>query len=163
MADEPEVVGLLSLLLLTESRRRARFAPDGSLVLLRDQDRRRWDPAMIDEGRALVRATLRRTAGPYQLQAAINAVHADADSVEDTDWPQIVSLYNRLLAVASTPVIALNRAIAVGEAPGVWNLAAGNQVDDSSFVAIRVTEPFVVVQSNDVFVADPHAANPAGL
>jgi RNA polymerase sigma-70 factor, ECF subfamily len=120
MADEPEVAGLLALLLLlTESRRHARFAPDGSLVLLRAQDRRRWDRAMIDEGRALVRATLRRTpAGPYLLQAAINTVHADADSVENTDWPQIVALYNRLLTVAPTPVIALNRAIAVGEVDG---------------------------------------------
>jgi RNA polymerase sigma-70 factor (ECF subfamily) len=118
MADESEVAGLLALLLLTESRRGARFAPDGSLVLLRDQDRGRWDRAMIGEGRALVRAALRRSAGPYLLQAAINTVHADADSVENTDWPQIVSLYNRLVAVAPTPVVALNRAIAVGEVDG---------------------------------------------
>ena len=119
MADEPEVAGLLALLLLTESRRRARFAPDGSLVLLRDQDRARWDRAMIDEGQAIVRACLRRNQpGPYQLQAAINAVHADADSVEATDWSQIVALYDRLLTVAPTPVVALNRAVAVGEVHG---------------------------------------------
>jgi len=119
MADEPEVAGLLALLLLTESRRRARFAPDGSLVLLRDQDRRRWDRAMIDEGKAIVRACQRRNQpGSYQLQAAINAVHADADSVEATGWAQIVALYDRLLAVAPTPVVALNRAIAVGEVDG---------------------------------------------
>jgi RNA polymerase sigma-70 factor (ECF subfamily) len=119
MADEPEVAGLLALLLLTESRRRARFAPDGSLVLLRDQDRARWDHAMIDEGQAIVRACLRRDQpGPYQLQAAINAVHADAASVEGTDWPQILALYDQLLATAPSPVVALNRAIVVGEIAG---------------------------------------------
>ena len=119
MADEPEVAGLLALLLLTESRRRARFASDGSLVLLRDQDRARWDRAMIDEGQAIVRACLRRDQpGPYQLQAAINAVHADAASVEATDWPQILALYDQLLAAAPTAVIALNRAVVVGEIAG---------------------------------------------
>jgi RNA polymerase sigma-70 factor (ECF subfamily) len=119
MADEPEVAGLLALLLLTESRRRTRLAADGSLVLLRDQDRSRWDHVMIAEGHAIVRACLRRNQpGPYQLQAAINAVHAAADSVEETDWSQILELYNQLLAVAPTPVVALNRAIAVGEIDG---------------------------------------------
>jgi RNA polymerase sigma-70 factor, ECF subfamily len=119
MADQPEVAGLLALLLLTESRRRTRFAVDGSLVLLRHQDRRRWDGAMISEGLAIVRACLRRDQpGPYQLQAAINAVHADADSVEQTDWSQIVALYDQLLILAPTPVVALNRAIAVGELDG---------------------------------------------
>jgi RNA polymerase sigma-70 factor (ECF subfamily) len=119
MADEPEVAGLLALLLLTESRRRARFAADDSLVLLRDQDRRNWDQAMIAEGQAIVRACLRRNQpGPYQLQAAINAVHADADSLEATDWPQILALYDQLLTVAPTPVVALNRAIAVSEVDG---------------------------------------------
>ena len=119
MADEPEVAGLLALLLLTESRRRARFASDGSLVLLRDQNRARWDRAMIDEGQAIVRACLRRDQpGPYQLQAAINAVHADAASVEATDWPQILALYDQLLAAAPTAVIALNRAVVVGEIAG---------------------------------------------
>jgi RNA polymerase sigma-70 factor (ECF subfamily) len=119
MADEPEVAGLLALLLLTESRRPARFAADGSLVLLRDQDRSRWDRAMIDEGQAIVRSCLRRNQpGPYQLQAAINAVHADAGSFEATDWSQIVTLYDQLLTVSPTPVVALNRAIAVGEVSG---------------------------------------------
>jgi RNA polymerase sigma-70 factor (ECF subfamily) len=119
MADEPEVAGLLALLLLTESRRPARFAANGSLVLLRDQDRSRWDRAMIDEGQAIVRGCLRRNQpGPYQLQAAINAVHADADSLEATDWSQIVALYDQLVTVAPTPVVALNRAIAVGEVSG---------------------------------------------
>lgn len=119
MPDEPEVAGLLALLLLTESRRAARFAADGSFVLLRDQDRGRWDRVMIDEGQKIVRACLRRNQpGPYQLQAAINAVHADADSVEATDWSQVVALYDQLLAVAPTPVVALNRAIAVSEVDG---------------------------------------------
>ena len=119
IADEPEVAGLLALLLLTESRRSARFAANGSLVLLRDQDRSRWDRAMIDEGQAILRGCLRRNQpGPYQLQAAINAVHADAGSFDATDWSQIVTLYDQLLTVSPTPVVALNRAIAVGEVSG---------------------------------------------
>jgi len=119
MPDEPEVAGLLALLLLTESRRSSRTGPDGSLVLLGEQDRTRWDRALIEEGQAIVRRCLRRNQpGAYQVQAAINAVHADAPAVEQTDWPQIVALYDQLLAVAPTPVVALNRAIAIGEVQG---------------------------------------------
>jgi len=119
MPDEAEVAGLLALLLLTESRWAARFAADGSLVLLRDQDRAVWDRAMIEEGQALVRACLRRNRpGPYQIQAAINAVHADAASMEATDWNQIVALYDQLLALSPTPVVAMNRAIALAEVRG---------------------------------------------
>jgi RNA polymerase sigma-70 factor (ECF subfamily) len=119
MPDEPEVAGLLALLLLTESRRGARLRADGSLAVLAEQDRRLWDRALIDEGQALVRRCLRRNQpGPYQLQAAINAVHADAARFEDTDWSQIIALYDQLLELAPTPVIALNRAIAVGERDG---------------------------------------------
>ena len=119
MPDEPEVAGLLALLLLTESRRPSRTRPDGSLVLLGEQDRRRWDRALIKEGQAIVRRCLRRNQpGAYQIQAAINAVHADAATVEQTDWSQIVALYDQLLAVAATPVVALNRAIAIGEVRG---------------------------------------------
>jgi RNA polymerase sigma-70 factor (ECF subfamily) len=119
MPDEPEVAGLLALLLLIESRRTARIAPDGSLVLLADQDRSRWDREMIEEGQAIVRRCLRRDRpGPYQLQAAINAVHADAGTFDQTDWPQIVALYDQLYAAAPTPVVALNRAIAIGEVRG---------------------------------------------
>jgi RNA polymerase sigma-70 factor (ECF subfamily) len=119
MPDEPEVAGLLALLLLTESRRSSRTRPDGSLVLLGEQDRTRWDRDLIEEGQAIVRRCLRRNQpGAYQLQAAINAVHADAPTVEDTDWPQIVALYDQLLALAPTPVVALNRAIAIGEVHG---------------------------------------------
>jgi len=119
MPDEPEVLGLLALLLLTESRRGARTGPDGTLVLLADQDRGRWDRELIDEGQAIVRACLRRNQpGPYQIQAAINAVHSDAGTAAGTDWRQILQLYDQLLAVAPTPVAALNRAVALAEVEG---------------------------------------------
>jgi RNA polymerase sigma-70 factor (ECF subfamily) len=119
MPDEPEVLGLLALLLLTESRRDARTAGDGSLVLLGDQDRSRWDVGLIAEGQTLVKACLRRNRpGPYQLQAAVAAVHSDAATASDTDWGQILSLYDRLLAISPTPVVALNRAVAVAESHG---------------------------------------------
>jgi RNA polymerase sigma-70 factor (ECF subfamily) len=119
MPDEPEVMGLLALLLLTEARRPARTAPDGSMVRLADQDRSLWNGALIEEGQALVRACLRRNApGPYQIQAAINAVHSDAPTARDTDWNQIVQLYDQLMSVAPTPVVAMNRAIAVAEVDG---------------------------------------------
>ena len=119
MPNEPEVAGLLALLLLTESRRSSRSRPDGSLVLLGEQDRTRWDRRLIQEGEAIVRRCLRRNQpGPYQLQAAINAVHANASTIADTDWSQIVALYDQLYVVAPTPVVALNRAIAVGEVQG---------------------------------------------
>jgi RNA polymerase sigma-70 factor, ECF subfamily len=119
MPDEPETVGLLALLLLLESRRPARTGEDGSLVLLPEQDRSRWDRALIAEGQALVQACLRRNSpGPYQLQAAINAVHADTVDGAATDWAQIVTLYDHLTAIAPTPVVALNRAVAVAERDG---------------------------------------------
>jgi RNA polymerase sigma-70 factor (ECF subfamily) len=119
LPHEPEVAGLLALLLLTESRRSSRLRPDGSLVVLGEQDRTQWDRALIAEGQATLRWCVRRSQpGPYQLQAAINAVHADAATVEETDWPQIVALYDQLLVVAPTPVVALNRAIAIGELQG---------------------------------------------
>ena len=147
MPDEAEVLGLLALMLLTESRRAARTAPDGSLVLLADQDRTRWDRGLIAEGQGLVRRCLRRgQPGPYQIQAAISAVHSDTayrdtahgdaagpdeargdDAGRDaagpgaaaaTDWGQILQLYDQLLAVAPSPVVALNRAVAVAEVEG---------------------------------------------
>ena len=119
MPDEPEAVGLLALVLLTEARRPARVAPDGGLVLLADQDRSRWDRTVIAEGHALVRQCLRRNRpGPYQIQAAINAVHTDAPTAADTDWPQIVALYDQLLTHTPTPIAALNRAVAVAEVDG---------------------------------------------
>ena len=119
MPDEAEVLGLLALLLLTESRRAARTAADGSLVLLPDQDRTRWNHDLIAEGQKLVRACLRRNRpGPYQIQAAINAVHSDAPTADATDWKQILALYDQLMTLAPTPIVALNRAVAVAEIDG---------------------------------------------
>jgi RNA polymerase sigma-70 factor (ECF subfamily) len=117
--NEPEVWGLLALLLLTEARRQARTGLDGSLVLLADQDRGRWDRDLMAEGADLVRACLRRNRpGPYQLQAAISAVHSDAATAAQTDWGQILALYDQLIAIAPTPVVALNRCVAVAELRG---------------------------------------------
>ncbi|TFV86184.1 RNA polymerase sigma factor [Blastococcus sp. CT_GayMR16] len=119
MPDEPEVTGLLALMLLVDSRRAARTGPDGGLVLLADQDRSCWDRALIAEGQDLVRRCLRRNQpGAYQIQAAINAVHSDAASTADTEWGQILALYDQLVAVAPSPVVALNRAVAVAEVSG---------------------------------------------
>ncbi|MGW1501765.1 RNA polymerase sigma factor [Streptomyces mirabilis] len=119
MPDEPEALGLLALMLLIESRRPARATPDGDLILLSDQDRARWDRDLITEGQALVRRCLRRNRpGPYQIQAAINAVHSDAPTAAATDWGQILQLYDQLAALAPSPVVALNRAVAVAEVEG---------------------------------------------
>jgi RNA polymerase sigma-70 factor, ECF subfamily len=119
MPDQAEVMGLLALMLLVESRRPTRTTPDGDLVLLADQDRGRWDRALIAEGQAIVRRCLRRNRpGPYQVQAAINAVHSDAPSTAATDWRQILCLYDQLLTLAPSPVVALNRAVAVAEVEG---------------------------------------------
>jgi RNA polymerase sigma-70 factor (ECF subfamily) len=119
MPDEPEVLGLLALMLLTESRRAARTGPSGELVLLADQDRRLWDRPLIAEGQALVRRCLRRNRpGPYQVQAAIAAVHSDAATAAGTDWRQVLALYDQLMALTPTPVVALNRAVAVAEVSG---------------------------------------------
>jgi RNA polymerase sigma-70 factor (ECF subfamily) len=119
MPGEPEVMGLLALMLLIESRRAARVSAGGHLVRLADQDRRQWNRALIREGQTLVRTCLARNQpGPYQIQAAINAVHSDALTVADTEWRQILMLYNQLMAVAPTPVTALNRAVAVAEVEG---------------------------------------------
>ena len=119
MPDEPEVTGLLALLLLTEARRPARTGPGGTLIRLADQDRGQWDRDMLAEGLDLVRACLRRgQPGPYQIQAAINAVHSDAATAADTDWRQILALYDQLAALVPTPVVALNRGVAVAEVHG---------------------------------------------
>jgi RNA polymerase sigma-70 factor, ECF subfamily len=119
MPDEPEVLGLLALLLLTESRRPARTDANGAFVRLPEQDRSLWSSALIEEGQAIVRELLRRnTPGPYQIQAAIAAVHSDASGADDTAWDQIVALYDQLYAVVPTPVVALNRAIAIAELDG---------------------------------------------
>jgi RNA polymerase sigma-70 factor (ECF subfamily) len=131
MPDEAEVTGLLALMLLTHSRRAARTGPDGELVLLADQDRTLWDRGLIAEGQELVRRCLRRDQpGPYQVQAAINAVHSDAPSAADTDWAQIVALYDQLMVLAPSPVVALNRAVAVAEVDGaVAGLALVESLD----------------------------------
>ena len=119
MPDEPEVSGLLALLLLTESRRAARTSPAGGLVPLADQDRGRWNRALIAEGQAIVRECLRRNQpGPYQIQSAIAAVHSDASEAARTEWRQILALYDQLSAIAPTPVVALNRAVALAEVAG---------------------------------------------
>ena len=119
MPDEPEVMGLLALMLLVESRRTTRTTSDGDLVPLADQDRGLWDRRLIAEGQAMVRRCLRRNQpGPYQIQAAINAVHSDAPSAAATDWSQILQLYDQLLSRTPSPVVALNRAVALAEVEG---------------------------------------------
>jgi RNA polymerase sigma-70 factor (ECF subfamily) len=119
MPDEPEALGLLALMLLTEARRPARTDSRGNLVLLADQDRGRWDRGLITEGQALVRRCLRAgRPGPYQIQAAIGAVHSDAETAAATDWRQVLALYDQLMTIAPTPVAALNRAVAVAETQG---------------------------------------------
>jgi RNA polymerase sigma-70 factor (ECF subfamily) len=117
MPDEPEALGLLGLMLLHDARRDARVGPDGELVLLDDQDRSRWDAVRIAEGAALVERALRMQApGPYQLQAAIAALHDRAATPDATDWPQIAALYAELERRSPSPVVALNRAVAVAMA-----------------------------------------------
>src|SRR4051812_25969632 len=131
LPEEPEAVGLLALMLLTDARRPARLAADGTMVRLADQDRARWDRDLITEGHLLVRACLRRNRpGPFQYQAAIAAVHADAPTAAATDWDQIVALYDQLAALTPNPVVALNRAVAIGERNGATaGLAALDAVD----------------------------------
>jgi RNA polymerase sigma-70 factor, ECF subfamily len=117
--DEPEVMGLLALMLIVQSRRAARTTAAGELVLLADQDRKLWDRGLIAEGQEIVRECLRRNQpGPYQVQAAINAVHSDAPTAAATDWWQILQLYNQLMSLAPSPIVALNRAVAVAEVEG---------------------------------------------
>ena len=119
MCDEPEVMGLLALMLLGESRRAARTGPAGELVPLAEQDRTLWDRALIAEGQALVRRCLARNQpGTYQIQAAIQAVHSDAPLASATDWRQILQLYDHFMAIAPGPVVAVNRAVAVAEVDG---------------------------------------------
>jgi RNA polymerase sigma-70 factor (ECF subfamily) len=119
MPDEAEVIGLLALMLLVHSRSAARMTEDGKLVPLAEQDRSRWDRTLIEEGEGLLERCLQRNQpGPYQIQAAINAVHSDAPTAAQTDWSQILALYDQLLSVTPTPIVALNRAVAVAELHG---------------------------------------------
>lgn len=137
MPDEPEAVGLLALMLLSDARRAARTDQHGELVRLADQDRQLWDGAQIDEGHALVRACLRRNRpGPFQIQAAIAAVHADAATAATTDWDQIVALYDQLFTIRPNDVVAVNRAVAVAEAYGV----AAGLAEIDAIDAARVTD-----------------------
>jgi RNA polymerase sigma-70 factor (ECF subfamily) len=142
MPDEPEVLGLLALMLFHDARRETRTGPSGDLVLLEDQDRGRWDRTRIDEGQGLLdRAMRMRRAGPYQLQAAIAALHDDAASADETDWPQIAALYRVLGEMTPSPVVELNRAVAVAMADGpaaglaiVDRIAATGQLDDYPYL-----------------------------
>ena len=142
MPDEPEVLGLLALMLLHDARREARTGPDGALVLLEDQDRARWDRAKVDEGRELLERALRmRRVGPNQFQAAIAALHDDAATPDETDWAQIAALYGELGRIAPSPVIELNRAVAIAMATGperglelIDLVAAGGQLEEYPYL-----------------------------
>ena len=159
MPDEPEVKGLLALLLLSEARRPARTAADGSLVLLPDQDRSLWDRELIAEGHELVRACLRRNQpGPYQIQAAINAVHTDAASAEETDWAQIIALYDQLLVWTPTPVVALNRAVAVAQVDGPE--AGLEAIDD---LELEEYHPYHAVRADLLDAARPRRRGSGGV
>jgi RNA polymerase sigma-70 factor (ECF subfamily) len=138
MPDEPEVLGLLALLLLIEARRPARVGPSGELVTLAEQDRTLWNRELIAEGHDLVRRCLRRDRpGPYQIQAAVNAVHTDGPA---TDWRQVLALYDQLLAQTPTPIVALNRAVAVAEVHGpAAALAAVEELDIPGYHLLPAT------------------------
>jgi len=158
LPEDGEVTGLLALMLLTDARRPARTGPDGSLVPMAEQDRGRWDAAAIAEGVALITGALPHgPTGPYQLQAAIAAIHDEAPSAEETDWPQIVALYELLLQVTSNPVVALNHAVAVAMAQGAQaglDLLAGLDGDE------RITRdhPFHAVRGHLLEMAGDRAA-----
>lgn len=142
LPDEPETTGLLALMLLSEARSPARLGEDGELIRLANQDRSRWDRALIAEGHALVRACFdRERPGPYQIQAAIAAVHADATTAAATDWPQIVALYDHLYRLRPNAVVALNRAIAVMEHRGpMAALDALDEIDLRTYHLFHATK-----------------------
>ncbi|HVR32801.1 MAG TPA: RNA polymerase sigma factor [Acidimicrobiia bacterium] len=164
MPDEPEAVGLLALLILTQSRRAARVDAEGLLIRLADQDRSLWDRELVAEGQELVRACLRRNRpGPYQLQAAMAAVHSDAAAAEDTDWSQIVALYDQLIERAPSQVAAMNRAIALAELSGPEPALAaldGIDLEDSHLyhatraeMLHRLGRPELAVAAYDIAIA----------
>jgi RNA polymerase sigma-70 factor (ECF subfamily) len=157
MPDEPEAIGLLAVLLLTDARRTARTTAGGAMIRLTDQDRSLWDRELIDEGHQLVRACLRRNRpGPYQLQAAIGAVHADAPSAEATDWSQIVALYDQLAIVRPDPVVVLNRAVAVAERDGPE--AGLVALDDVDHVRLADFQPYHATRADLLARTGRHAA-----
>ena len=134
MPEDGEVAGLLALMLLTEARRVARVSASGELVTLDEQDRRTWDQALVAEGHRLVRERLAAGAAPgrYQILAAINAVHTSARNIRDTDWSQVVALYDQFVRLDPSPIIALNRAVAVAELDGPEvALAAVDRLEDT--------------------------------
>jgi RNA polymerase sigma-70 factor (ECF subfamily) len=141
MPDEPEIAGLLGLMLLTEARRPARTDQNGNLVTLRQQDRSLWNTPFIDEGQQIVAACVRRNhPGPYQIQAAIAAVHADASTADQTDWDQIVALYGQLAMLAPTPIVRLNRAIAIAESGDIEDaLRVVNTLDLDGYYLYHAT------------------------
>ncbi|MCC6830429.1 MAG: sigma-70 family RNA polymerase sigma factor [Thermoleophilia bacterium] len=155
MPDEPEARGLLALMLLTDARRAARVDAGGELVMLADQDRSLWDRGRIADGTALLDAALRHgAAGPYQVQAAIAALHAQAAVAADTDWPQIAALYDTLLGMTGSPVVALNRAVAVAEADGA---AQGLALVDDLAGELDGFGPFHVARAELLGRLDRHA------
>ena len=165
MPDEPEAIGLLALVLLSESRRPARTTPEGSIILLGEQDRSLWDPTLIEEGQDLVRACLRRNRpGPFQIQAAIAAVHSDASEAADTDWAQIVQLYDQLLAIAPSPVVSLNRAVAVAEVDGPSvALALLDGMELERYHLYHATRAELLRRSGDPVAADEAYGKAIGL
>lgn len=161
MPDDPEALAVAALIRLTDARRPARLDDEGRLVLLADQDRRRWDDGRIEEGlRLLERALRRRRAGPYQLQAAVAALHASAADARDTDWPQIVALYDRLHDLQPSPVVALNRAVAVAMVEGP---AAGSALLDPLAVALDGYHPFHAARGELLARTGRHAAAATAL
>ena len=151
--EEPEVKGIVALMELHDSRRRARTDSDGNLVTLENQDRDRWDQSKITRGQGLVAETLRLgEPGPYQIQAAISSVHTEARQWEDTDWRTIVSLYDRLLPLTRSPVVALNRAVAVGQAFGAeagLNALTGLESDLEGYHAFHASRGEMLRRSGD--------------
>jgi len=174
LPEEGEVTGLLALMLLSDARRAARVSRSGELVTLDEQDRGAWNRAMITEGHALVHERIAAVAagairpGRYQLLAAINAVHTDAPSARDTDWSQIVALYDRLIAIDPSPIVRLNRAIAIAELDGPdVALAELDRIDEAlqsyhTYHAARADLLRRVGRSNDSRTAYDHAIRLAG-
>ena len=163
--EEPEVFGLLALMLLIDARRPARMTPTGALVPLPEQDRSRWNRLLIAEGQVIVRQCLRwNRPGPYQIQAAINAVHSDAVSTAATDWPQILRLYDQLMSIAPGPIVVLNRAVAVAEVDGAEKaLAIVEELDLDDYYVFHAIHASLLRRVGRNTEADAAYARAAGL